>query len=154
MQAERSSKYTLPSAWVTHEAPEGQWLLSINAKQNCNVVWQSPGCSQGTAVFLPPRAARSPVNKQREYDFFDVFHIKKSRVALVLFKRLTDRLSNHSGTNISIPHNPVGLPAKSALYTGKNSNDTLGELTLCLTSSYQVLKEWHRDTGIWERAEM
>lgn len=57
-------------------------------------------------------------------------------VTLVLFKHLTDRLSNPSGTNISIPHNPVGLQAKSALYTGKNSNDTLGELT----SSYQVLK--------------
>lgn len=73
MQAERSSKYTLPSAWVTHEAPEGQWLLSINAKQNCNMVWQSPGCSQGTAVFLPLRAARSPVNIQREYCFWMEF---------------------------------------------------------------------------------
>lgn len=45
-------------------------------------------------------------------------------VALVLFKHLTDGLSNHSGTNISIPHNPVGLQAKSALYTGEISSDT------------------------------
>lgn len=44
-------------------------------------------------------------------------------VALVLFKHLTDGLPNHSGTNSSITHNPLGLQAKSVLYTGEISTD-------------------------------
>lgn len=44
-------------------------------------------------------------------------------VALVLFKHLTDGLANHSGTNSSITHNPLGLRAKSVLYTGEISAD-------------------------------
>lgn len=44
-------------------------------------------------------------------------------VAVLLFKRLTDGLPNHSGTNSSITHNPLGLRAKSVLYTGEISAD-------------------------------
>lgn len=44
-------------------------------------------------------------------------------VALVLFKRLTDGPPNYSGANSSITHNPLGLRAKSVLYTGEISTD-------------------------------
>lgn len=68
-------------------------------------------------------------------------------VALVLFKHLTDGLSNHSGTNISIPHNPVGLQAKSALYTGEISSDTHTVKTFS-NIKLQMLTEWHRFIGM------
>lgn len=60
-------------------------------------------------------------------------------VLLVLFKHLTDGLSNHSGTNSSITHNPLGLRAKSVLYTGEISADNY-------TQAVKTSSLHHQDT--------
>lgn len=56
-------------------------------------------------------------------------------VALDVFSHVTGRLSGQRGPNSSITHNPLGLQAKSVLYTGEIStdNDTQAVKTSSLT---------------------